>query len=315
MSTEPSVNVAGQRGRPPKKVAEQHRKEARLAAKKPVVPAMKSGQATRARTVSEEFEEEPELMQYQAIVDMQDEVANEAQRGFQHESVSKTPDWSQSTRKEALEERDVIPAPNSTRKSQALAIPTSESLAELARNTSPAVIVKAMLSQEVRGIRQVDLLGTPELATALSKVIEDARKPKVRFQDLERPSGESMAVTAAQGEGETLSEAVQQLYDWGTESDSGETFAIGSDHDNCDVITTKMLQNLSPLIARCQRERRGAEANEVQDFQQYSVKDEEDRYVEEQSGIPTAARVRAGKRAAIKSSRVRNQCREGIGVG
>jgi hypothetical protein len=67
------------------------------------------------------------------------------------------------------------------RKSNPVSIPTAEDLAVLVRNTSPTVIAQAMLNQEVRGLRQVDLLGTPEVAAAINKAIEDARETRVRF--------------------------------------------------------------------------------------------------------------------------------------
>jgi hypothetical protein len=248
LNAEPSVNAAGQRGRPPKKAVEQHRKDVRPLSKKSSMPAMKSSQASRARALSEEFEEEPELLRYQAVVDMQDAAAEEAQA---QSSLDPEPNWSHSTRSATIE-REVVPAPvpREARKTQAAAVPSPEGLVEMARNTSAAVIVKAMLNQEVRGIRQLDLLNTPDLAAVFSKVIEEARKPKVRFQDSEHRSGEAMTVVTSPEEGElSLDDSLQQIFEWG----SGETFVVESDQDVPEVITSKTLRQLCPRAVRSQQ--------------------------------------------------------------
>ncbi|KAL7771315.1 hypothetical protein CFE70_001258 [Pyrenophora teres f. teres 0-1] len=113
----------------------------------------------------------------------------------------------------------------------------------MARNTAPTVLAKAMLNQEVRGIRQLNLLASPEVAAAVTKALEEARRPRVHFQVGETRLGETMEVQqveASSDEDKSIEEVVQRLYNWS----SGET-----------------------------------EANKLHNFQNYKISNEEDNYV------------------------------------
>ncbi|KAL7771367.1 hypothetical protein CFE70_001310 [Pyrenophora teres f. teres 0-1] len=83
-------------------------------------------------------------------------------------------------------------------------------------------------AREVRGIWQLDLLASPEVAAAVTKALKEARRPRVHFQVGETRSGETIEVQQAEAssdEDESIEEVVQRLYDWS----SGETAAMSED--------------------------------------------------------------------------------------
>ncbi|KAK1913065.1 hypothetical protein P3342_005001 [Pyrenophora teres f. teres] len=148
-----------------------------------------------------------------------------------------------------------------------------------------------MLNQEVRGIRQLDLLASPEVAAAVTKALEEARRPRVHFQVGETRSGETMEVQQAEAssdEDESIEEAVQRLYDWG----SGETCVIETKSSQPEVITKDILAQLCPKMDRNIDRVGVGETNELHDFQNYEIGNEEDGYVETQSRIPSEARLK-----------------------
>ncbi|KAI1668234.1 hypothetical protein L13192_07370 [Pyrenophora tritici-repentis] len=127
----------------------------------------------------------------------------------------------------------------------------------MAQNTAPTVLAKAMLNQEVRGIRQLDLLASPEVAAAVTKALEEARRPRVHFQVDETRSGETMEIQQANNnksddekadsdEDGSIEEAVQRLYDWG----SGDTCVVETESSQPEVITKSILTLLYLKIDR-----------------------------------------------------------------
>ena len=175
---------------------------------------------------------------------MQDAAAKEVQV---QSSLEPKLNQSYSTRSSAIEQEVVLaPVLKENQRTQATAIPSLESLVDITQNTLVVVIIKAILNQEVRGIRQLNLLNTPDLAAVLSKVIEEARKLKVRFQDSEHQLGKAMAVVTSPEEGEhLLNNSLQQIFKQGL----GETCVVESDQDVLDVITSKTLRQLCPKAA------------------------------------------------------------------
>jgi hypothetical protein len=239
-----------------------------------------------------EVEEEAELLQHRPIVEIPDEAIEDAQVDPTREHVGVSVPPTRDSRSTTISADHHPPsALRAQRKAQPIAVPSVEDLATLARKTSPTVIAQAMLNQEVRGLRQVDLLGTPAVAAAIQEALEDARRPSVRFHDSARGSEETMSMEEAE---ETLEKSLQQMFERGSQADSGETFAVGLGEEYSEVITKAVLK-LCPKLSLGQQEllRKTEEANEVQDFQSYAVDGKEDGYVEEQSMVPTALRMRA----------------------
>ena len=294
--TEPGVYAVETRQRGGRKAADQHRKDSRTLGKKPAVPTMKSSRASDLAFPSIEGDDEPEILRHRPEVDIRDAAMQDAQVDPLRELSRDALGPSRDTRSATLgTEVTLPPAVKAYRKAVPISIPTAEDLAALARNTSSTVIAQAMLNQEVRGLRQVDLLGTPEVAAAISKAIEDARETRVRFRSPDRRSGETMSIRETpEGESISTAQALQRMYDWGSSTDSGETHAIGIEVGAQEVITSDVLRRLCPRLTRDQRAslRNAEEANELYDFQTYEVQEEEDGYVEEQSKVPTTARLR-----------------------
>ncbi|KAF7575740.1 hypothetical protein PtrM4_073640 [Pyrenophora tritici-repentis] len=252
------------------------------------MPRMKSSR-TASSYEDMDVEEEPEVLRHRAQVEIDDSQQRDAER----DSRSATVDY------------DVIPAPapvpKASRAFAPVTIPTTEDLAAMAQNTAPTVLAKAMLNQEVRGIRQLDLLASPEVAAAVTKALEEARRPRVHFQVDETRSGETMEIQQANNnksddekadsdEDGSIEEAVQRLYDWG----SGDTCVVETESSQPEVITKGILTQLCPKMDRSRKiDRVGVgEANELHDFQNYEISDEEDGYVEAQSRMPSEARLK-----------------------
>ncbi|KAK1918286.1 hypothetical protein P3342_001203 [Pyrenophora teres f. teres] len=198
-------------------------REARLG-KKPGIPQMKSSR-TASSYEDMDVEEEPEVLRHRARVEIDDSQVPETQVQRRLDTPMSNGTRKRDSRSVTVD-HDIIPAlapvPRAPRASASVTIPTTEDLAAMARNTAPTVLAKAMLNQEVRGIRQLDLLASPEVAAAVTKALEEARRPRVHFQVGETRLGETMEVQQAEAssdEDELIEEAVQRLYDWG----SGET--------------------------------------------------------------------------------------------
>jgi hypothetical protein len=144
---------------------------------------MKSSRASDLAFPSIEGDDKPEILRHRPEVDIRDAAMQDAQVDPPRESSRDALGPSRDTRSATLgTEVTLPPVAKAYRKAVPISIPTAEDLAVLARNTSPTVIAQAMLNQEVRGLRQVDLLGTPEVAAAINKAIEDARETRVRFR-------------------------------------------------------------------------------------------------------------------------------------
>ncbi|KAG9382835.1 hypothetical protein A1F94_006756 [Pyrenophora tritici-repentis] len=244
------------------------------------MPRMKSSR-TASSYEDMDVEEEPEVLRHRAQVEIDDSQVPETQVQQRLDTPISNGTRERDSRS-ATVDYDVIPAPapvpKASRAFAPVTIPTTEDLAAMAQNTAPTVLAKAMLNQEVRGIRQLDLLASPEVAAAVTKALEEARRPRVHFQVDETRSGETMEIQQANNnksddekadsdEDGSIEEAVQRLYDWG----SGDTCVVETESSQPEVIT---------------------KANELHDFQNYEISDEEDGYVEAQSRMPSEARLK-----------------------
>ena len=91
-----------------------------------------------------------------------------------------------------------------------------------------------------------------------------------------------------------LNEALHGMYQWGSEGYSGETLAIEDVSNAEDVLTENLLNQLCPNFARGKALKvpRGEEANELDDFQNYDLNEEDDGYAEEQALVPTETRMK-----------------------
>ncbi|KAL7780528.1 hypothetical protein CFE70_010552 [Pyrenophora teres f. teres 0-1] len=276
------VNAIDGRTKAGRLAKEQREREARLG-KKPVIPRMKSSR-TASSYEDMDVEEEPEVLRHGARVEIDDSQVPETQVQ-RHLDTPMSNGTRERDSRNVTVDHDIIPAPapvpRAPRASASVTIPTTEDLAAMARNTAPTVLAKAMLNQEVRGIRQLDLLASPEVAAAVTKALEEARRPRVHFQVGETRSGETMEVQQAEAssdEDESIEEAVQRLYDWS----SGETCVIETESSQPEVITKDILAQLCPKIDRSRKiDRVGVgEANKLHDFQNYKISNEEDNYVE-----------------------------------
>lgn len=244
---------------------------------------------------SVEDEQEDELLRYRSVVEIPDTEMQEAQVDPLREPIGGILTPSRDSRSTTIG-IDIPPpqAIKTPKKQQTTGLPTASDLAAMARNTSPNVIAQAMLNQEVRGLRQMDLLATPAVAAAINKALEEARKPVVRFQEPDPVSGETMVVERQDVHDMPRPKDLRQMYEWGSQGSSGETYLIGADSGEGEVITREVLKRLCPNLSRGQEvlQKRAEEANEVQDYQNYDVEEDEDGYNEEQSKVPTGARLR-----------------------
>jgi hypothetical protein len=281
-----------------RKAAETHRKDSRVVGKKPVVPRMKAGRLQDQIMPSVE-DEEDELLRYRPVVDV-DTPMREAQVDPLREALGSgiTPS-SESQSTTMGPEVYSAPAIRTQKRAQNMAMPTHEDLATLVKATSPNIIAQAMLNQEVRGLRQVDLLATPAVAAAITRALEAARRTSVRFQDSEHPSGETMSAEIRpkqMDEDSSVAESLAQLYDWGSQACSGESNTV-SDHQGWEeVITKEVLARLCPKLSRNQQEMlRTAGAKEVNNTMKYEVGHERDGYDLDQANTPTELRLQAEK--------------------
>ncbi|KAF7452269.1 hypothetical protein PtrM4_128070 [Pyrenophora tritici-repentis] len=296
------VNAIDGRTKAGRLAKEQREREARLG-KKPGMPRMKSSR-TASSYEDMDVEEEPEVLRHRAQVEIDDSQVPETQVQQRLDTPISNGTRERDSRS-ATVDHDVIPAPapvpKASRAFAPVTIPTTEDLAAMAQNTAPTVLAKAMLNQEVRGIRQLDLLASPEVAAAVTKALEEARRPRVHFQVDETRSGETMEIQQANNnksddekadsdEDGSIEEAVQRLYDWG----SGDTCVVETESSQPEVITKGILTQLCPKMDRSRKiDRVGVgEANELHDFQNYEISDEEDGYVEAQSRMPSEARLK-----------------------
>ncbi|KAG9382496.1 rve domain containing protein [Pyrenophora tritici-repentis] len=288
------VNAIDGRTKAGRLAKEQREREARLG-KKPGMPRMKSSR-TASSYEDMDVEEEPEVLRHRAQVEIDDSQVPETQVQQRLDTPISNGTRERDSRS-ATVDYDVIPAPAPVPKASSL----RTYLAAMAQNTAPTVLAKAMLNQEVRGIRQLDLLASPEVAAAVTKALEEARRPRVHFQVDETRSGETMEIQQANNnksddekadsdEDGSIEEAVQRLYDWG----SGDTCVVETESSQPEVITKGILTQLCPKMDRSRKiDRVGVgEANELHDFQNYEISDEEDGYVEAQSRMPSEARLK-----------------------
>ncbi|EUC27206.1 hypothetical protein COCCADRAFT_112311 [Bipolaris zeicola 26-R-13] len=132
------------------------------------------------------------------------------------------------------------------------------------------------------------------MAATISKALEKKQPKEVRFVDSDQQSGEAMAVSGESIQDVDVQEALRNMYEWGAADYSGKTFVIENKPDTVDVLTKDLLQRLCPSISerRLARGTRGGEANELDDFQDYSLTAEDDGYAEEQSAVPTEVRMK-----------------------
>lgn len=285
-NTEPGTFAVETRNKGIRKASEVGiRKENRSSGKKQAVPRMKS--ARMDEQIIPSIEDEGEILRHPPVVDIPDESMPDAQVDPLREALRRsfpTPTDSRSTTARA----DTQPAPvlRPARKQQPTTAPTSGDLAAIVKSTSIETIAMALLNQEVKGLRQVDMLQIPVIAEAVSKAIEEGRKPAVRFRD----SGETNEVR-------DMPEAadLRAMFEWGSQAGSGEANNIETSVDHGEVITREVLQQLCPKLSRNQREQRvqAEEANEVGDFQDYEINDEEDGYVEEQEAVSSGLRLKS----------------------
>lgn len=295
-NAEPGSYAVETRSKGVRNAAETHRKANRPTEKKSPVPKMKSSRLQDQLIPTVEDREEDEILRHRPIVEISDERMEDVQVDPLREPFSTPSTLAKDCQSETSDHEEPLrSAIKVQKKAQPIAIPTMKDVAALARNTSPTVIAQAMLNQEVRGLRQVDLLATPAVAAVIARAMELARKPTVEFKESEKGSGETMSVEEPKESHckELLREDIdlQRMFEWGSQSSSGETCMIGEKGGYAEVITREVLERLCPTLSRNQRKLfREAEANEVQDFQHYEIEDEEDGYNEERSKVTTRQR-------------------------
>jgi len=247
------------------------------------MPRMKS---SRIQEIAPSIEED-ELLRYPPSVRNTDLPMPDAQRDSTREQVGTTPRTLRDSRSTTLASDSALQT--QARPKRSSKAPTPDDLAALVRNTSPTMIVQALLNQEVRGIRQIDLLAAPEISSIISKALSDARQPQVRFAEPAQSSGETMQLEEESEFLDSEETSIREMFESEPEEASGETCTIELGDGGAEVIPRETLTRLCPKLSRSQQQRfkLASEVNETEDFQDYSLEEES------QVGMPINLRGKA----------------------
>lgn len=278
LNAEEEVYAVETRNKGVRKAADTHRKAGKPVAKKAIVPRMKNSRVEDQVIPTIEEANEDELLRHRAVVEIPDSVMEDAQVDPDRDHVRQLMTPARDSRSTTIGfESQPFPIARA-RKISMSATPTQAELIDLARNTSTRTLAKAILTQEVKGIRQVDLMALPEVSRAVSTALEEARKPSVRFHEVQESAETNEVDEARQATSNSVlvdEASLRRMYVWGTQS--GETNAVGKDLEQGEVITSDVLRRLCPKLSRAQQAllARARAANSVYEVQTQDIVEED----------------------------------------